>query len=188
MAGDRSEERLAAVTVGERIPLNGTIRIVPYDPEWPAKYARLELQIRNALGAKVLMIEHVGSTSVPNLSAKPIIDIVLAVSNSADEASYVPPLEDVGYVLRIREPYWFEHRLLKSPVVDGNIHVFSERCEEIGRMLAFRDWLRTSDADRKFYENTKRELAGHIWRYTQDYADAKTEVVREILSRALRAG
>jgi GrpB-like predicted nucleotidyltransferase (UPF0157 family) len=186
MAGDRSEERLAAVTIGERIPLNGTIRIVPYDPEWPAKYAQLELRIRRALGAKVLMIEHVGSTSVPNLAAKPIIDIVLAVADSADETTYVPPLEQAGYVLRIREPHWFEHRMLKSPVIDGNIHVFSQGCAEIARMLAFRDWLRMSDADRKLYENTKRELAGHIWRYTQDYADAKTEMVREILGRALR--
>lgn len=184
-AGGGSEERLAAVTIGEPIALNGTIELVPYDPEWPTQYEQLEAQIRCALGAKVLLIEHVGSTSVPNLAAKPIIDIILAVANSADESAYVPPLEEAGFVLRIREPDWFEHRLFKSPVIAGNVHVFSQSCAEITRMLAFRDWLRTSDADRTLYENTKHALASRVWRYTQDYADAKSEVVREILARAL---
>jgi len=181
-----SEERLAAVTVGELSRLNGTIELVPYDPKWPTLYAQLEAQIRRALGAKVLQIEHVGSTSVPNLAAKPIIDIVLAVQDSADESAYVPALEQAGFVLRIREPDWFEHRMFKSPTVAGNVHVFTHGCEEMTRMLAFRDWLRTSDADRALYEKTKRELAGRVWRYTQDYADAKSEVVRAILGRAIR--
>jgi len=151
-------------------------------------YAKLEGQIRDALGAKALMIEHVGSTSIPRLSAKPVIDVVLAVSDSADESSYVPPLARLGYVLRIREPDWFEHRLLKSPAIDGNIHVFSQSCEEIARMLAFRDWLRTNEDDRNLYERKKRELAAHTWKYTQNYADAKSDVVRDILDRALGAG
>jgi GrpB-like predicted nucleotidyltransferase (UPF0157 family) len=181
-----SEERLAAVTVGELSRLNGTIELVSYDPKWPPQYAQLEAQIRRALGAKVLQIEHVGSTSVPNLAAKPIIDIVLAVQDSADESAYVPALEQAGFVLRIREPDWFEHRMFKSPTVAGNVHVFTHGCEEMTRMLAFRDWLRTSDADRALYEKTKRELAGRVWRYTQDYADAKSEVVRAILGRAIR--
>jgi GrpB-like predicted nucleotidyltransferase (UPF0157 family) len=94
----------------------------------------------------------------------------------------------LGYVLRIREPDWFEHRLLKTPAVDGNIHVFSQACEEIDRMLAFRDWLRINDDDRKLYERTKQELAARIWKYMQNYADAKSDVVREILDRALGAG
>jgi GrpB-like predicted nucleotidyltransferase (UPF0157 family) len=183
-----TEEQILAATVGNRVPLNRTIDLEPYNPEWPRIYAKLEEQIREALGTKVLMIEHVGSTSVPGLSAKPVIDVVLAVSDSADEASYVPPLERTGYVLRIREPDWFEHRLLKPPVVDGNVHVFSQACEEIGRMLAFRDRLRTNDDDRKLYERTKQELAARIWKYMQNYADAKSDVVREILERALGAG
>ncbi|MGB8529052.1 MAG: GrpB family protein [Rhodoplanes sp.] len=110
-----TEEQLRAVTVGEVAPLNGTIPLEPYNLEWPAMYARLGKQIRDVLGAKVLLLEHVGSTSIPGLSAKPIIDMVLAVEDSADEISYVPPLVAAGYVLRIREPEWFEHRLLKSP-------------------------------------------------------------------------
>ena len=183
-----TEDRLLATTVGKRKPLNKAIDLEPYNPEWPSMYARLEGQIRDALGAKALMIEHVGSTSVPGLSAKPVIDMVLAVLDSADESSYLPLIEPLGYVLRIREPDWFEHRLLKSPAIDGNIHVFSQSCEEIARMLAFRDWLRTNEDDRSLYERKKRELAAHTWKYTQNYADAKSDVVRDILDRALGAG
>ena len=180
-----TDEYLAAVTVGERTPLNSTIYLAPYNPDWPLQFSRLASRIREALSEKVLLLEHVGSTSVPGLSAKPIIDIVLAVSNSADEASYVPPLEEKGFVLRIREPDWFEHRLLKTPDPVSNLHVFSAGCEEIDRMLAFRNWLRLHDDDLRLYEETKRELAARMWKYTQYYADAKSEVVQEILARAL---
>jgi GrpB-like predicted nucleotidyltransferase (UPF0157 family) len=182
------EERLLAATVGERAPLNSTIALEPYDPAWPRMYAELERQMRKVLGADALMIEHVGSTSVPGLSAKPVIDIVLAVADSADEGSYVPPLERLGYVLRIREPDWFEHRMLKPSGIDGNIHVFSRACTEIDRLLAFRDWLRINDDDRRLYERTKQELAARTWKHVQNYADAKSAVVGEILGRALGAG
>jgi GrpB-like predicted nucleotidyltransferase (UPF0157 family) len=111
--------------------------------------------------------------------------MVLVVADSADEASYVPPLEEQGFVLRIREANWFEHRLLKTTDIDGNLHVFSDGCGEVDRMLTFRDWLRAHDTDRKLYENTKRELAARTWKNTQHYADAKSEVIQEILARAL---
>ena len=180
-----SEDYLFAVTVGERAPLNSAIYLVPYDPVWPSKFLLQANRIREVLSEKVLLLEHVGSTSVPGLSAKPIIDMVLAVSNSADEPSYVPQLEERGFVLRIREPDWFEHRLLKAPDIDGNLHVFSVGCEEINRMEAFRDWLRVHDDDRRLYEEKKRELAARTWKHAQNYADAKSEVVQEILARAL---
>jgi GrpB-like predicted nucleotidyltransferase (UPF0157 family) len=141
-------------------------------------------RVRDALEGRVLLLEHVGSTSVPGLSAKPVIDMVLAVSDSADESSYVPPLEQEGWVLRIREPGWFEHRLLNPQDLGGNLHVFSAGCVEIHRMLAFRDRLRAHDDDRKLYEETKHRLAAQVWRHTQNYADAKSEIVAEILSRA----
>lgn len=121
-------------------------------------------RIRGALGDRVRLLEHVGSTSVPGLSAKPIIDIVLAVPDSADEAAYVPPMEAAGYVLRIREPEWFEHRLFRGTDPSANIHVFTEGTGEIDRMLAFRDWLRNNEGDRLLYERTKRELAAREWK------------------------
>ena len=182
-----TEDQIIAATVGERQPWNSTIYLAPYDPAWPSLFSRLAKQIREALGDAILLLEHVGSTSVPGLSAKPIIDMVLAVADSSDESSYVKPLEEKGYTLRIREPDWYEHRLLKPPEVEGSLHVFSAGCEEIERMLLFRDWLRIHADDRLLYEETKRELAARTWKYTQNYADAKAKVVQEILARARRS-
>jgi len=165
--------------------MNSTIHLAPYDPNWPALFSKLETRVRRALGDKVLMLEHVGSTSIEGLSAKPIIDMLLVVVDSADEESYVPSLENQGFLLRIREPDWYEHRLLKGTELKANLHVFSEGCEEAKRMLTFRDWLRTHDKDKELYEKKKHHLARQTWKYTQHYADAKTEVVQEILSRAM---
>jgi GrpB-like predicted nucleotidyltransferase (UPF0157 family) len=180
-----TEEQILAANIGVPPVLDSPIALSPYDPEWPLRYAALARDIRAALGAKVLAHEHVGSTSVPGLSAKPVIDVILVVSDSGDEPAYVPALEALGYVLKIREPDWFEHRLLKTPDAGVNLHVFTQGCEEIARMLAFRDWLRTHDHDRALYERTKRELAARTWKYMQNYADAKSEIVNAILSRAL---
>ena len=121
------------------------------------------------------------------LPAKPVIDIALEVPDSAEEPAYVPDLEAAGYVLRIREPQWFEHRVFKGPDTNVNLHVFSSGCAEVDRMLLFRDWLRGSVADRELYATAKRELAGRDWKYAQQYADAKTAVVRDIMSRAQAA-
>jgi GrpB-like predicted nucleotidyltransferase (UPF0157 family) len=140
------------------------------------------------LGSRALRIEHAGSTSVPGLAAKPVIDIVLAVADSADESAYAPALESAGYVLRIREPDWFEHRMFKGLDPETNLHVFSEGCSEIDRTLLFRDWLRLHPADRDLYERTKRALAAQEWEHIQNYADAKTAVIGEIIARARASG
>jgi GrpB-like predicted nucleotidyltransferase (UPF0157 family) len=178
------EAELRAVTIGELQAQSGPIELVDYDPAWPGLFEREAERIRAALGDRVRLLEHTGSTSVPGLAAKPIIDITLAVADSADERAYVPPLEAAGYVLRIREPDWYEHRVFKETEPNVNLHVFSEACPEIERMLLFRDWLRANDADRELYERTKRDLATKEWEYVQDYADAKTAVVEEIVARA----
>ena len=139
------------------------------------------------LGERVLRLEHCGSTSVPGLMAKPIVDMLLEVPDSGDESAYAPPLERAGYVLRIREPNWYQHRVFKGPDTDINLHVFSAGCPEIERMLLFRDWLRTNEAERDLYLRTKRELAQRQWKYTQNYADAKSQVIEEIIVRARQA-
>ena len=178
------EEELAKVTIGGPQPLAAPIEIREYDPEWPRLYAREEARVRSILGERVVRIEHAGSTSVPGLPAKPVIDIVLEVPDSSNEPAYVPDMEAAGYVLRIREPDWFEHRNFKGPDTNVNVHVFTARCDELDRMLLFRDWLRANAGDRELYAKRKRELAAHDWKYTQQYADAKTAVVREIMARA----
>jgi GrpB-like predicted nucleotidyltransferase (UPF0157 family) len=178
------EDELRASTVGELQPLAGLIELADYDRSWPELFRREAQRIRAILGERALQIEHVGSTSVPGLAAKPIIDILLVVADSADEQAYVAPLEAAGYVLRIREPDWHEHRVLKGPDTNINLHVFTSGSGEIDRMLAFRDRLRADERDRLAYERSKRELARRSWKYVQDYADAKTEVVEAIIARA----
>ncbi|GCE15757.1 GrpB family protein [Tengunoibacter tsumagoiensis] len=179
-----TEEQLRAVTIGERVPLAGPILIADYNQEWPKLFSQEAERIQAALGDRVLLLEHVGSTSVPGLAAKPIIDILLVITDSVDEPAYVPALEAAGYVLRIREPDWYEHRLLKRVDPAINLHVFSPGCPEIDRLLLFRNWLRSNASDRQLYEVTKRKLASQNWKYTQNYADAKTTVVEAILARA----
>ncbi|HUY79556.1 MAG TPA: GrpB family protein [Ktedonobacterales bacterium] len=179
-----TEEEMRAAHVGPLAPLNGRIVIAEYDPAWPQLFAREAERIRAALGDRVVALEHVGSTSVPGLAAKPRIDMLLIVPNSAGEPGYVPAMEAAGYTLHIREPEWYEHRVFNGPDTDVNIHVFSPGCPEVTRMLRFRDWLRSHPADRQLYEQTKRRLAQQEWQYTQNYADAKTAVVKAILARA----
>ena len=183
-----NEEELRAATVGEPKVHDGTIDLADYDPAWPGVFTGESDRIRSTLGDVARALEHVGSTSVPGLAAKPIIDIVLVVPDSANEAAYVPALEGIGYVLRIREPDWYEHRMLARKEPGVQIHVFSEGCPEIERMLLFRNRLRANTADRDLYERTKRQLARKTWRYVQDYADAKTEVVNDIIARARERG
>jgi GrpB-like predicted nucleotidyltransferase (UPF0157 family) len=168
----------------ERVPHDDVIFLADPDPSWPELFAREALRIRETLGPTAVQVEHVGSTSVPGLAAKPIIDILLVVPDSADEPSYLPSLESAGYRLRIREPGWLEHRLFKGPDTDINLHVFSAGTAEIDRMLRFRDWLRVTGADRDLYLRAKRDLAGRTWRHVQHYADAKTAVIQEIMDRA----
>jgi GrpB-like predicted nucleotidyltransferase (UPF0157 family) len=180
--GPVNDEQLRQATIGEVQRHDASITLREYDPEWPVLFSREELRIRKALHPPGIQLEHVGSTSVPGLAAKPIIDILLVIAGSADESSYDPALEAEGYVLRIREPDWYQHRLLKGPDTNINLHVFSSGSAEVDRMLTFRDLLRTSPEARELYEKTKRELAGRSWKYVQNYADAKSEIIRAILA------
>jgi GrpB-like predicted nucleotidyltransferase (UPF0157 family) len=164
------------------------IRIVDYDPQWPELFRREADRIRTVLGNRALQIEHVGSTSVSGLAAKPVIDMLLVVADSADEAAYLPALESAGYSLRHRETNWYEHRMFNGPDTKINLHVFSSGCPEIDRMLMFRDRLRSNSSDRDLYERTKLALAKKEWKQVQDYADAKTAVIEEIITRSTAQG
>ena len=180
--------------VGDGRPGTEQVVVDDYDPHWARDFEADRSAALTALGSVALALDHVGSTSVPGLPAKPIIDILLQVQDSSDEAAYGPPLVALGYVVRVREPEWLEHRVLSRRVSRGdphgvNLHVLSPGlgAVEIDRMLGLRDWLRAHDDDRDRYAAVNRVLAARRWRSVQDYADAKSEVVEDILSRALAA-
>ncbi len=179
-----TEAAIEAYTIGGVRPHRGPVHLAEYDPAWRDLFTREATRIMQLLGDTAKRVEHVGSTSVPGLAAKPIIDILMEVADSSDEPTYVTPLESNGYELRIREPDWWEHRVLKGPDTDVNLHVFTVGCPEVDRMLRFRDHLSANPADRQLYEDRKRELASRDWAYIQNYADAKTDVIEDIIVRA----
>jgi GrpB-like predicted nucleotidyltransferase (UPF0157 family)/predicted enzyme related to lactoylglutathione lyase len=184
----RDEQEIMVGRVGAPDRVDAPVLLVDPDPAWPDLAAALVEDVQRALGDRVLLLEHAGSTSVPGLAAKPVIDLVLAVQDPADEPSYVGPLEALGYQLKIREPDWHEHRMLKMPEPSVNLHVFGLGSAEVDRMLVFRDHLRTDPDDLAFYERTKRGLARQTWEFVQQYADAKSSVVEQIIARATRHG
>ena len=162
-----------------------TVVLSEPDERWATTYAAEAARIREAVGNALVEVHHVGSTSVPGLAAKPIVDILLLVTDSADEDGYAPALQAAGYAFHLREPHWHEHRLFKRGTPQVNLHVFTAGSSEPSRMLAFRDRLRSHPEDRELYERTKRELVRRRWPSVQDYADAKSTVVGQIMRRAL---
>ena len=173
------EEYLDRVLIGGREP--ASIRVVDYDEQWPKRFVGVAERVRQVLGQEALSIEHIGSTSVPGLAAKPIVDMLLTVADVTAEGAYVPALESIGFVLRVREP---DHRMLRTSARDVHLHVYEPDRPEVRDYLDLRDWLRVDPGDREFYAATKRRLAQQQWNDTNDYADAKTDVIRDILSRA----
>ncbi len=186
---ETTPEQDAAAWVHGRPERSGPVNIVPYDPTWPEDYAVEAQRVRDILGEHVVTLAHVGSTSVPGLAAKPIIDMQLTVADSTDEASYVAELEAAGYRLVVREPFWHEHRLLKGPAgaAEINLHVYTAGNSEAERVLVFCDWLRAHDADRDLYVQTKLGLAPQQWAHLQDYTVSKDSVIDDIIHRAVAA-
>jgi GrpB-like predicted nucleotidyltransferase (UPF0157 family) len=168
-------------------PAPEQIAIVAYEPGWPRRFDRFAAAIRAAVGESALAVEHVGSTSVPGLAAKDVIDIDLTVPDPRDEPGYVPALESIGWVLTIREPSWHEHRCLtRREPPRANLHVFGPDCPEVIRHRMFRDWLIGHPDDRGRYEAAKRAAVaggGHV----MDYNARKQDVIREIYDRVFRA-
>ncbi len=177
------------IWVGAR-PSPEPVYIVDPDPNWPARYTEVASRIRSALGDRALAVEHVGSTAVPGLAAKAVIDVDLTVADSADEAAYVPALEAIGFQLRIREPGWHEHRMLRSERPSVHLHVFSPGCPELIRHQMFRDWLRDHVDERRRYEQAKVEAAEAstaAGEHVMDYNQRKEAVIREIYARMFAA-
>jgi GrpB-like predicted nucleotidyltransferase (UPF0157 family) len=178
-------EQTAGAQVGEWPTTSETIVIDDYDAAWADRFAAAGSAIREVLGELIVDVEHVGSTSVPGLAAKPIVDIDLTLRDSADESCYVAPLETLGYRLVLREPWWYGHRMLVSSAADINLHVWPPDAPEPVRHRLFRDWLRSHPEDRELYASTKRHLASNT--APGDYSLAKNDVIDEIFARIFAA-
>lgn len=166
------------------------ITVVEANPNWPEDFTSLAQRIVAALGPLVLEVEHVGSTSVPGLPAKPVIDIDLTVADPADEANWLPPLEGAGFDLVIREPWWHEHRVLVFGYPSCNLHVFGPESPETIRHRIFRDWLREHPEDVALYREAKlsaAEESNAAGEHVMDYNARKEPVIRAIYDRAFRA-
>ncbi|WP_278265772.1 GrpB family protein [Nocardia sp. AG03] len=177
-------EQMAAAWVDGGPPKIESIVLAAYDPSWPRVFDEQAERIRRALADRALAVEHVGSTAIPGLAAKPIIDIDLIVADSADEATYVPHLERAGFRLVLREPAWHQHRMLTHADPAVNLHVFSPNAPEHIRHLVFRDWLRRHPDDRDLYASAKRELVAKTADTPADYNLAKNEIIDDIYGRA----
>lgn len=171
-----------------REPPNGwrPIVIEDYDPAWADRYATVAAALLRALGDRVLGLEHVGSTSVPGLAAKAIVDVDLVIADTDDESRYVPALEKLGYILVLREPWWHGHRMLVDADEDVHVHVWPHGTPEAIRHRLLRDWLRTHPDDRELYASTKRRLSHEV--ADDDYNVAKNTVIDAIFERIFAAG
>ena len=161
-------------------PEGGRVRLSPHRPEWAERFAAERERIAAALGPAAERIEHIGSTSVPGLDAKPIVDILVAVADPVDPA-LCAALEGAGYVLRVDEQ---RHRMFRTPERDVHVHLWVAGSEDVTRHLAFRDRLRASEADRQAYSDLKHRLAEREWADINEYADAKGALIAEVLERA----
>jgi GrpB-like predicted nucleotidyltransferase (UPF0157 family) len=178
-------EQMAARVVGDRpAEVQAPITVSAYDPQWPARFAHQEKQIRGALGKRVLALEHIGSTAVPGLAAKDRVDIDLIVADPTAEEDYVPALRTAGYTLRTREAHWYEHRALWTDDHGATLHVFGPDCDEHLRHLVLRDWLREHPADRDRYAAEKYRVAADNPLSMAAYIHGKAGVIVDILRRA----
>jgi GrpB-like predicted nucleotidyltransferase (UPF0157 family) len=166
------------------------IEVSDPDAAWSRWYDDLAARIRAALGWRALQLEHFGSTAVPGLPAKPIIDIDLTVADPDREDRYVPALEAIGFQLVVREPWWYGHRVLRNDAPRCNLHVFGPDSPEVVRHRIFRDWLRGNPNERDRYAAAKRQAASQAnaaGEHVMQYNARKQQVIREIYLRAFAA-
>lgn len=165
------------------------VSIVEPRDSWQKDGEALIQQIRDAIGPRAIRLDHIGSTSVGGMPAKPIIDVDLTIADPSKEEEWLPQLEDTGLILTVREPWWFHHRMLETPERDAHIHVFGPDSAEPLKHLVLRNWLRESEEDRQLYAQTKRDAAAETvarGETLNEYNQRKQEVLRAIYQRAFQ--
>lgn len=144
----------------------GIIKLTEPDPRWPDEFLRIQKLIRDALGSRALSLDHVGSTAVLGLPAKPVIDVCAVVQDADQESAYVEDLQAAGLIFWHREPGWYAHRMFKpaesTGLMNANIHIFSLGSPEYLRMLCFRDFLLSNVTKREEYAAVKRASARQL--------------------------
>ena len=181
MDEDELDSYLDDVLIGGRE--RGQVVIDNYDPVWPRRFLLERDRIRAAMGGAAIRIEHIGSTSVPGLAAKPIVDVLVTVADPEADELVAPTLEAAGYELRVREA---GHRMFRTSARDVQVHVWADDDGEVDRYLMFRDRLRTSPERRREYERLKRELAQRDWPDINHYANAKGPFIESVLAEEER--
>lgn len=180
-------DRVAHRTEENKVPLE----VVPYDPAWPSHFQEIRARIVSALGTTALMIAHVGSTSIPGISAKPVIDIDMVVKDTEDEASYVPALEAAGFQFLFRQAEWHNHRFFVGhQPISCNLHLFGKQCPEVEKHRIFRDYLLGCDEDRDLYARTKIAavaVAVKEGENVEGYNHRKEAVIKQIIQRAFKS-
>ncbi|MEX0781318.1 MAG: GrpB family protein [Dehalococcoidia bacterium] len=161
--------------------------LVPSDPLWPERYEEAAALIRQACGALLVELEHVGSTSIPGIAAKPYLDLMPGVATHEDGFRLIPPMESIGY--QSRGDLGIPGRHYFTKIIEGddhvwkhNVHAYATDHIEWARHLVFRDALRASDTLRDEYEALKRRLAAQFPDDVDSYAEAKSELVERIIA------
>lgn len=171
-------------TAGSARPPSELIELVDYDPSWPVRFSQWQQRIVDALGSVACSVEHVGSTSVPGLVAKPIVDIQVSVRDLEDEDAYVTALAQIGLQLRTRDEYHRYFRPFPDRPRDVHVHVCGVDSQWAQDHLLFRDYLRTHPDACAAYLAAKRAAVADWADDSYGYTDAKSAVVNRILARA----
>jgi GrpB-like predicted nucleotidyltransferase (UPF0157 family) len=161
------------------------IIIAPYDPQWPRLFAELGARLREALGPVALRIDHIGSTSIPGMAAKPVIDVQISVASFEPLEAIKTPLEGLGFVHRADNPDLAKRYFRETPG-QRRTHIHVRRAGSWSEQFAllFRDYLRTHDADARWYEGVKRALAEQYRDDRQGYTEAKGPYLWETMEKA----
>jgi GrpB-like predicted nucleotidyltransferase (UPF0157 family) len=162
----------------------GKVILSEYDPKWPIEFEKEKKLITSAVGPVDILIEHVGSTAVAGLCAKPIIDILIGIPNFADGFSLVAPLEEIGYEFKGKNGIIGRHFFAKGLLRTHHIHMVEKNSTFWKEHVLFRDFLRNNDIDKQKYALLKKNLAQAYKSDRDGYTNAKADFIRSIIQKA----
>jgi GrpB-like predicted nucleotidyltransferase (UPF0157 family) len=160
------------------------VQLVPYDPQWPIEFDKERLEIEKAIGADILSVDHIGSTSIPGLCAKPIIDILIGLKDFGDGFRCVSALEKLGYTFRGEHGIPGRHYFRKGSPRTHHLHMYTRGTPDWQHHILFRDYLRAHAAQRDSYAELKTALAKQYPENREKYLDGKAAFIQNIIQLA----